>query len=238
MIEVIGNGRLIHGDCIREMKELKENSIDFVLTDPPFNVGLEYEGINDSMEDYAYSVWCMNWLTQMTRVMKEGSYAIVFTGDKKLYWLAKAITDLATLEFHHFFKWYKPNAQGGLHGTNFFNRVGLAFVLSKGKANIKSINRKTLYQDIVICNSTKSTDKDAVDHPARRPVSLYKHIIQGFTKEGDTVLDCFLGSGTTGIACESIGRKWVGIELVPKYVDICKKRITKESKQFKLIKEA
>jgi len=219
--------KIYQGDCIEVLKTFPDESVDFCITDPPYNVGLEYSEIEDNLEDDEYSDWCYEWINQLYRVLQEGSYCIIFTGDKKLFYIMKAIYK-TKFQFHHFLKWYKPTCQRGLSGTVLFCRTELAFVLSKEKPNIKNINRKTLYADTLIYNNTKPNDKfNAVEHNARRPVGLYRQIIKGFG--GKKVIDCFMGSGTTAVACKQLGVDFIGIELSRDYCDIIKKRLTQNT---------
>ena len=212
-------------DCIDGLKQLPDNSIDFVLTDPPFNVGIDYqENYDDNKQDEEYSEWCYQWIKEIERVLQKGRYAIIFTGDKKLHYIMKAIYR-TNLMFHHFLKWYKPTCQRGLSGTVLFYRTELAFVLSKGKPDIKRINRKTLYSDTLIHYNTTNSDKyNTVNHNCRRPEPLYRQIIKGF--DGKLVLDCFMGSGTTAVVCKQLGVNFIGFEINPEYVDIANKRLS------------
>ena len=223
----LGNGILINGDCLEEMKKIPDNSIDLILTDPPFNVGLDYSKTTlsgvDNWDNEDYSKWCGDWLKSLYRASKQGSFAIVFTGDKNLYYIFQAVMS-SGYTYHHILKWHKPNCQRALSGTVFFNRTELAFILSKGKPEQSRINRKELYSDTIIFNNQSVSDGD-VGHPARRPISLYETIIKGFTNKNNIVLDPFLGSGTTAIACEKLQRKWIGIEISKEYCELTRKRI-------------
>jgi len=219
--------KIYQGDCLELMKQIEDNSIDLVLTDPPYNVNLKYTDIEDNMDDEDYSEWCYKWLSELYRVLQEGRYAIIFTGDKKLFYVMKAIYKTPFL-FHHFLKWNKPLCQRGLSGTVLFCRTELAFVLSKGKPNIKNINRKVLYADTLTYNNTSNNDKyNAVEHNARRPIGLYRQIIKGF--DGSKVLDCFMGSGTTAIACKQLNVDFIGFEISQEYVKIANKRLSQET---------
>jgi site-specific DNA-methyltransferase (adenine-specific) len=214
-------------DALEFLPKIKERSVDFILTDPPFNVGLDYSDIDDNIADEEYSKWCFNWISQLYRIIKEGSYVLIFTGDKKLFYIMKSIYKTG-FTFHHFFKWHKPTGQRGLSGTVFFYRTELAFILTKGKANIKKINRKILYSDtlsIPETNKNQSQDGFLFDHPAKRPTKLYRKIIEGFSKEGDLILDCFMGSGTTAVACKQTNRNFIGCDISQEYVDIANKRL-------------
>jgi len=216
-------------DCLEGLKLIPDNSIDLVLTDPPFNVNIDYEEHQDNMDDGEYGKWCAKWIQLLYDKMKVGGATIIFTGDKKIYPVQKAIHENTEFTFHHFLKWHKPNGQRALSGTVFFNRTELAFVLSKGKMNQDRINRKQLYSDTIIQHNTLPTDIDACDHPCRRPVALYSKIIRGFTNEGDTVLDPFMGSGTTAVACKQLQRNFIGFELSQKYVDIANRRLQQDT---------
>jgi DNA modification methylase len=218
------------GDSLELMKELPDESIDLVLTDIPFNVGFDYgETSNDNMTNDDYREWFEPIIMEMERVIDNGKPVIVFTGDKNIHPIMDAIgtTDLT---FHHFIKWHKPGGQRALAGFVLFYRTELAFLLTKGKPTQKILNRKEFYSDTIIMNNTKPNDKDAVNHPARRPTDLYKQFVLGFTKVGDIVLDPFLGSGTTLLACRKTGRNGIGYEINPDYEPIIRKRIMADQK--------
>ncbi len=216
-------------DCLEGLKLIPDNSIDLVITDPPFNVNIDYEEHQDNMDDNEYSNWCAKWIQLLHDKMKVGGATIIFTGDKKIYYIQKAIHESSDFNFHHFLKWHKPNSQRALSGTVFFYKTELAFVLSKGKMDQQRINRKYMHSDTIIQNTTTPIDIDVVDHPCRRPVPLYSKIINGFTDENDTVLDPFMGSGTTAVACKQLRRNFIGFELSQKYVDIANKRLQQDT---------
>ena len=202
------------------------------MTDPPFNVGINYgEGINDNLDDVEYSKWCYKWINELYRLLKPNHYAIIFTGDKKLYYIFDAIMKTKFI-FHHFLKWHKPLSRRALSGTVFWYRTELAFILSKEKPNTKLINRKILYQDTLTYNNTIPPrkkrfrhvnwgDQRTIDHPAKRPLELYKHIIKGFTNENDNVLDIFMGSGTSIAACILTNRNFNGFDIDKDSYNIC-----------------
>ena len=212
------------GDCVKILPTIKDSSVDFVLIDPPYNVGLKYNSYDDNMPDEDYYLWCKKWLTECCRVLKDRHFGVVFTSDSKSGYVHRAV-DESGLTFHHFIKWFKPGAQGSLPGSNLFYRTELAFLVSKGKPDISLINRKEFYQDTVILNNTTPNQVDAVDHPARRPIELYKKIVDGFTQEDDTVLDPMAGSGSCGMATKELGRRYIGIEIDEYYFNIAQERI-------------
>jgi len=229
---------LIHGDCVEVLKTIESDSVDLILTDPPFNVNLEYNSLGDGLEDYAYRDWCLLWLKECHRVLKDRHAAIIFSGDAKLYYVHDAIMK-SGLFYNHMFKWIKPNSSRNFATTTrLLNKVELAFFCSKNKFD-KKLMTGTLTTDYIICNVINSKSKEALTdkdlpngHVAQRPVGLYANIIKGLTKEGDTVLDSFLGSGTTAEACELTNRKWIGIEKDEVYIKKIEKRLSKKEKFF------
>jgi len=213
------------GDCVKILPMIQDNSVNLVLTDPPYNIDLEYNSYKDSLDDEDYSMWCKKWLTEIYRVLKNKHYGVIFTGDLKSYYVFKAIME-SGLTFHHFLKWHKgTTARASLSGSNLFYRTELAFLVSKGKPDTYLINRPKFYQDTISLENTLSTQSDLVDHPARRPAALYRFIINGFTQEGDTVCDPMMGSGSSGIAAKELGRRYIGIEIDKYYFNIARSRI-------------
>ena len=218
------------GDCLKILPTIPSNSVHFVLVDPFFNVGLKYNSNDDNMPDEDYYLWCKQWLTECCRVLKDRHYGVIFTGDQKLYYVQRAIME-SGLTFCHFLKWHKgDNCQSSHRGSKLFYRTELAFLVAKGRPDIYLINRPKFYQDTIFLEDTTSTQADLVDHPARRPVELYKKIIDGFTQASDTVLDPMMGSGSSGCATKELGRRYIGIEIDKHYFNMAQGRInsTKE----------
>ena len=85
---------------------------------------------------------------------------------------------------------------------------------------------------------TEKQDVKKRVHPTQKPIELMSKIIQDFTKEGDTILDPFMGSGTTGVACVQTGRNFIGIEIDPTYFAIAERRIKEAQMQPTLPTEA
>lgn len=222
----------IIGDNLDLFNTVPSDSVDLILTDPPFNVNIDYGLHEDDMTDEEYCSWFHDRAVQMYRVLKEGKVAVIFSGDIKIHPILDSLHGTG-FTFHHFLKWYKPRGQRVLSGLVLFYRTELALLLSKGKINQDILTRKELYSDTLVYNNTSSEGKDdifPVDHPCRRPVSLYMNLIKGLTKEGDTVLDPFLGSGTTLLACKLTNRNGIGFELNPLYKPLIKKRIGSDMK--------
>lgn len=186
------------------------------------------------MGKHQYSEWVLEWVSELSRVMKDSAYGFIFTGDTHLDSILNAVKKEQNLNYDHLFKWHKPGGQGALRGTGVFNRTELAVVFHKGEKDLDSIDRSILHSDTVaIKNRMNQNGKKDVGHPAARPVELYDKIIRSFTKERDIVLDPFMGSGTTGISCKRWKRRFIGVELSNEYFLTCKDRISKAKRKAK-----
>jgi len=188
------------GDCIELMREYPDNYFDLVLTDPPYGVGIDY-GIYDDTEE--------NWYNLMDAFIPEarriGSMVVLPTCQiKRMGWIYK----------HHepnwLIAWYKGSP--GTAGYIGFNDWEPLLVYGK--------NKGVSMHDHFYCGPEPFRN----GHPCPKPVGWATWLIERMTKPGDIVLDPFLGSGTTLLACRMTDRNCVGFELNPEYDSIIRDR--------------
>jgi site-specific DNA-methyltransferase (adenine-specific) len=199
----IGECTLYRGDCLEVLPTLAVS--DAAITDPPYNVGLKYASVDDSRHDYAG--WCADWLG-LLRQVTSGPVAV----------------SCGVVNLHLWNKMEKPDWVIAWNKPNSMKRVGVGWntwepVLLWGK----TLGKKTHDSFRVSITPQKDTGK----HPCPKPIGWAMELIDRLTKPSMTVLDPFMGSGTTGVACAKTGRKFIGIELDPGYFDIACKRIEK-----------
>lgn len=206
--------KLIHGDCLEEMKKIPSKSIDITFTSPPYNRKRndKYKNYDDTLTDYFG--FLVNGVDEMRRVTRGN----VFLNIQKNYYNKVDVYKL----FGHYasqicetFIWEKSNPMpaAGLAITNSYE-----FVLVFGE-NIKS-NRTYTKNHLTTSVAKMMKQHKAIMHPA-----VANFFIENFTKDGDTVFDPFMGAGTTGVACKNMSRNFVGIELDKEYFEIAKTRI-------------
>jgi len=216
------------GDCLSIMKMMPDECVDFILTDPPFNVGIDYgTTTNDKMTDKQYELWFLERLKEMERILKPRKTIIIFTGDNGAHAIWNAI-EATGLTFQHFIKWAKPNNQTILRGFSLWNRTELGFLCTKGKADWNTLDRKAVYSDTIeeYATSVKGGDDiNPVDHPCRRPARLYEKIIRGFSLPNDIIFDPFLGSGTLLLGAKLSGRNGLGCEINPEFEKLIRNRL-------------
>lgn len=204
--EVIGNATLYLGDCLEILPTLPK--VDAVITDPPYGIGFKYESHDD--DPSIYSDWIKKWFA----LLREKSGLIgISPGIWNLMLWPQPTWVLC---------WYKPAAMG-------FGGVGVnnwePFLLYG-----KPPNR---FNDVF--KAPIIADKFLDGHPCPKPVEWGNQLVGKLTKEAQSVLDPFMGSGTTGVACMNLGRKFIGIEIEPKYFDIACERIDNAQRQGRLI---
>ena len=209
--------KLIQGDCLEEMKKLKDNSVDMVLTDPPYGMSFQsnyriykYEKItNDNC-----LIWLDEFVGEIFRVMKDNTAGYVFCSFHHIDKFKVALEKLFKIK--NVLVWEKNNTSMGDLKADFAPKVEFIIFIQKGR---RMINGK---RDPNIFKFARTGNKN---HPTEKPVDLCEYLLSKFSDEGDIVLDPFMGSGTTGVACKNLSRELIGIELDETYFNIAKQRI-------------
>lgn len=233
---------LILGNCLDVLKQMPDNGIDCVVTSPPYNMNLrirngkycsrqivkeistKYEGYDDNLPMSEYFEFNKQVVSELLRVSDLVFYNVQFlTGNKPA--LFKLLGEFSE-KVKEFIVWDKINAQPAI-GEGVLNSRFEAVIVFQNSApesrkfETAQFGRGTL-QNVWQIKRGKKIDGS---HGAVFPLELAELIIANFTKETATVLDPFLGTGTTGLACKNLGRNFVGIEMLQKYYDVAQKRI-------------
>lgn len=232
---------LMKGDCLDRMKEIPDGSVDMVLADPPYGtVMCKWDSVIDMP---------LMW-EQLRRVIKP-SGAIVMTAANPF---TSVLVCSNIKDFKYDWCWRKPKGTGHLNAKKMPMRdkedivvfysspctynpqmsEGTAYKARPGKSKVNGEDCYGNYKDEREDNAGKRYPKQVLDfaiverdkqHPTQKPVPLMEYLIKTYTNESETVLDFTMGSGTTGVACANLSRKFIGIEMDPTYFDIATKRI-------------
>lgn len=202
--------RLIHGDCLEVLPALEAGSIDFVFIDPPYNVGKDYKTHNDNMPDALYLEWVAIFLSEMKRVAKSGCVYIP-TKYKLEYW------KYLGQEYREIILTYSP---AGAFRWGFVNQFSSLLVNIKPK-----IYTQNVWHNCQMPGLGWFFHENNYGHPGYTSLDISKRVINSFTGPGQTVLDFFMGTGSTGVACVETGRNFVGIEIDADYFAIAEHRI-------------
>jgi DNA modification methylase len=239
--------KLLVGDCLEVMKKMPSESVDLIITDPPFNIGKDYGGVyKDNKEFSEYIEWCKEWLQDCIRLLKKTGSLYLFNYPENNAYLLPFLKE--HIIFKRWMTWHYPTNTG--HSKKNFTRTQHSILFfaktEKHKFNKDDVaepyknptdkriqerlkngsNGKTPY-DVFHFNLVKNVSKDKTPHPCQIPVSLLKIFIKASSDEGDWVMDPFAGSFSTCAAAKELSRNCIGIDINPKYVDIGKKRLNK-----------
>ena len=218
----------MEGDCLELMKAIPSNSIDCVLTDPPYILtgggrgkgapvggvfGKHNEGMKSGKVFKHNIVRFEEWLGEVYRVMKPTTHALIFINNRNILDLYNEA--MKHFKFKNIITWdkiYKNPSRSYMIQTE--------FILMLGKGWCRGINDMGDSNLVRFSNRIKNKT-----HPTQKPVELLEYLVKNSSNAGDTVLDIFMGSGSTGVACKNLNRNFIGIEQDEKYFKIAEDRI-------------
>jgi DNA modification methylase len=216
---------LILGDCREILPTL--SGVDAVVTDPPYGIGFKYESHVDSREEYPEFIWpiieeCERHVTPGGPIFVWQSqewmphFGTLFPRPWRVMIAAKNFVQMRAVAMQHAYEpvlvWWVPGAKPwrSLAGTKYANRDW--FVADSASA-------------------VSDTKRLAKQHPCPRQDDVCEFIVSNWVRDGGIVLDPFMGSGTIGVACSVLGRRFVGIEIEPRYFDLSCRRIEEAQRQ-------
>lgn len=236
---VTGLGALFDNDCLKVLPLLKEESIDTVFADPPFNIGKIYRSkTNDNKPDPQYVEWCKEWLRECARILKPGGALFLYNLPKWNVIFGAYLFELG-LDFRH---WIAieinlllpiPGRLYPSHYSLLYYTKGKPRVFRKirtpieqcrhcdgeikdygghrGAMNPNGVNLKDVWTDVPPVRHAKFKSKNRKANALSTKIT--DRVIEMSTQPGDIVLDPFGGSGTTYVSCEYKQRHWIGIEI-------------------------
>ncbi|MCL1937003.1 MAG: site-specific DNA-methyltransferase [Candidatus Azobacteroides sp.] len=211
-------------DCLEGIKELPDNSVDAVITDPPFFLGVTHNGQKGEYSDLIIMKPFFSGLFfEINRVLKNTGKAYICTDWRTYPFLYPVLSEY--LPIKNLLVWYK----GDSGGNQYMNSHEFVIFCSKGgEINIGDENTIKIPG---FAAGAKRTNGQKL-HPTQKPVELFEKFILDSTNKDDTVLDCFMGSGTLAIAAIKTKRNYIGFEIQEKYCKIAQCRINKFTGDF------
>ena len=216
--------RLMQGDCLERMKEILDGSVDFVLTDPPYNIARDNNFHTMGRAGIDFGEWdkeadILSYIKEVFRITKNGGSFVVFNDWKNLGDISKE-AEVVGFETKDMLRLEKTNPMPRNRDRRYITDFECAIWFTKPKGKWVFNRQDEKYQRPKF---VKSVDKGF--HPTQKSLSLMEDLLKIHSNENDIVLDCFMGSGTTGVACRNLNRNFIGIELDEKYFEIAKQRI-------------
>lgn len=228
------NIQLIFGDYLNEIKKIPNKTVDLIITDPPY---LHEKGgrgkmlLGESLDRECFNMKKLGdfgkeniymFLNTTKDLMKKPQWYIFCSEKQIVYYLNWCIENKMK---YNILTWNKPltimNRERYSTNIEYIIRIyGNGCALNKLDTTNKDVSK--YYSKYKTYNQIRGKEKV---HPSQKPIELLKELIVLSSNENDLILDCFMGSGSTGMACLETNRKFIGIELERKYFDIAEERI-------------
>lgn len=233
---------VITGDCLDVLRTIGDGEVDLVVTDPPYNIGIDYGRGSRADRRADYPEWCRNWITECHRVMRAGGSMWVVSGQEYGAHIDIAMQDAGLtirnrVTWHETFGVYCHGKFGRCSRPIFYAVKGDGFVFNKSAVTVPSARQEKygdkranpagkIMGDVWEVPRVCGTFQERIPGvPTQLPALLVERMIAVSSREGDTVLDPFAGSGTVLAVAKTLGRKAVGIELNPEYASIAQGRV-------------
>ncbi|MCZ3875817.1 DNA-methyltransferase [Lactobacillus mulieris] len=219
--------QLINGDCLEKLGGVDTHSIDLVVTDPPYEIGTAGAGIYKQKDkSYIKSLTFMSngfdktVLDELVRVMKKINIYI-FCSQKQIPLLINYFVKQRKCNWN-LLTWHKTNPVPACGNKYLSDTEYIFFAREKGVKIYGSYQTKRTYY----LTPSNVKEKKLYNHPTVKPQNILENLITNSSKTGDTVLDPFMGSGSTGVACLSKHRDFIGVEINEEYFKTAKERIS------------
>lgn len=220
--------QIIEGDCIEKMRELDAESIDCVITDPPYGMAfqsswrIERERFAAIANDGDFDPeWQGAWMRECYRLLRPDSHFYFFCSDHHIGRFRDLAADVGFTVKRTLVWWKRGGGMGDLEG-DYAHETEFIIFAHKGRRNLGGGRRSNVFEVPKVPNAQ-------IAHPTEKPVGIVRELLARSTKAGDTVLDPFMGSGTTLVAAQEEGRSSVGIEVNPAYCGVARARLAQDS---------
>lgn len=209
---------LIKGDCFILNEQIPNESIDLIVTDPPY--GMSFQSSHrkvkhKKIENDSNLDWLPNWFDSQYRLLKNDSHAYVFCSfhfvDK-----FKQSAEKSGFTVKNILIWHKNNTGMGDLTGDYAPQYEFILFLNKGRRELNNGRHSNIIK-------AKKTGNE--HHPTEKPVNLMQFLIEKSSNKGDLVLDNFFGSGATAIACHNTGRRFLGHEIDEERFNSADKRV-------------
>lgn len=219
-----------NSDCIIGMQELQNETVDALITDPPYNIARDNNfntmgraGIDFGEWDKGFNL--VSWIPLAIDKVKKGGNIIIFTSWKNTTPIIKEL-EKNNCEAKDMIRVEKSNPMPRNRDRRFITDYEIAIWAVK-KGDKWTFNRKseTYERPLIKTRVTPKSEKVEKGHPTQKNIETMEWIIERLTNERDVVLDPFMGSGTTGVACQKLNRRFIGYELDVGYYAMAKNRL-------------
>ena len=224
---------LIQADSKQILRKIPDQSVDFIFTDPPYNIGRHSTGniplpgrapMNNDVADWDWvDFYPEEWADELVRVLKPTGNLFIFTSYNQLGKWYECLDH--RFDTSNFMVWHKTNPAPKIFKAGFLNSCEMIFTCWNKRHTWNFISQKEMHNFIESPICMRPERLSCPKHPAQKPVSILKKIIEIATNANDIVLDPFMGVGSIGVAALALGRRYIGIEINNEYFKAAKKRV-------------
>lgn len=236
----------ICGDAVTEMKKFPDASIRLIASDPPYNLNKDYGNNQDSLKFRDYLEFSRAWLNEAKRVLTDDGSIYVFMGMRYISYVYMILEQELGLYFNSWVTWHYTQGIGKIRGFSprhddilFFTKHPENFVFNldavrvpqkyyRSRNNMQGANPGNVWE----FSHVHYCSKDRKTHPTQKPEALFERMILASSNEDDTVLDPFVGSGTSLRVCQHTNRNAIGIDINPEYIAMTNARLNEDFSGF------
>jgi len=238
--------KIINVDCLTILSQIPDNSIDLIITDPPYmisqpdkkisrktlnakswkrnmDIKLDFGSWDNFSSEQEFFDFTESWFKECVRVLKPKSWFYIFFDKQKTGYFDLVLGPKYGMKSRTIFAWLKSNPTPSFRLVNYLSASEFIWVGSKGECKLKNFLKQTEMFNYMITPNKSAYGQTC--HPTEKPLSLIAKFIKTSSNEGDIILDPFLGSGTTAIMSKILNRKYLGIEKDEKYYKMSCDRI-------------
>ena len=226
--------KIYNEDCIEGMKNISDNSIDLIVTDPPYLVKYKTGRRKDKSHKFTKEILnddneqlLKDYIKECHRIMKNDTAMYMFCSSNKVDFFKQELEKYFTIK--NMIIWVKNNHTAGDLQSAFGRKYEIVFLVNKGRSKFNGTRLTDVWEFKRVAGKGQL-------HQNQKPVEMIEQCIEKHSNENDVVFDGFMGSGTTAIACINTNRNYIGFELDEEYYEISIKRINNhvEDKQIDL----
>ena len=226
--------KIYNEDCIKGMKNIENNSVDLIVTDPPYLVKYKTGRRKDKSHKFTKEILnddndqlLKDYIKECHRIMKDDTAMYMFCSSNKVDFFKQELDQYFTIK--NMIIWVKNNHTAGDLQSAFGRKYEIVFLVNKGRSKFNGTRLTDVWEFKRVAGKGQL-------HQNQKPVEMIEQCIEKHSNENDVVFDGFMGSGTTAIACINTNRNYIGFELDEEYYETSIKRINNhvEDKQIDL----
>ena len=225
MLEI---NKIYNEDCLESMKRIDDKTINLILSDPPYNIAKDNNFTTMGRKGLDFGEWDkgfdhFSWLNEIPRILHKDGSVVIFNDWKNIGEIARHCESIG-LVIKDMLRWEKTNPMPRNRERRYITDFECAIWLVNKNAKWTFNRLSDTYQRPLFKYGVVG-GKEKTIHPTQKPIKLIEELVLIHSNEGDIILDTFIGSGTTAIACLNTNRGYIGFELDKTYFDMANKRI-------------